>query len=162
MGNRFSAIALAIGITALVTAEPAAADNTFAQFTGSWSGNGNITVQDGTRERIRCRGSYATNQSGKTLTLGLRCASDSYKFELQSEITNDSGAITGTWNEVNRKIFGTLSGKATSSHIQATASAVGFTAALSLTARGNNQNVSIKSPGSEISEVTIAMARSGR
>jgi hypothetical protein len=50
----------------------------------------------------------------------------------------------------------------TSNRIQATASSVGFNATLSISTRGNSQSVSIKSPGSEISEVAISLARAGR
>src|SRR5436190_1570253 len=46
--------------------------------------------------------------------------------------------------------------------ITAQASAVGFNASLSIATRGNSQSVSIRSPGSEISEVSISMARAGR
>jgi hypothetical protein len=157
-----AAFAIALGIVAFAADAPQAADNPFAHFTGSWSGSGTITVQGGARERIRCRGKYTANEQGDTLTLGLRCASDSYKFELQSDITYDGGNITGTWNEASRQVYGSLSGRSTASHIQATAQSVGFTATLSLTTRGNQQSVSIKSPGSEISEVAISLARAGR
>jgi hypothetical protein len=156
------AFAITLGAFGLATAASQAAENPFSRFTGSWSGSGTITVQGGERERIRCRGTYTANQQGNTLTLGLRCASDSYKFELQSDITYDGGNISGTWNETTRQVFGSLSGQSNSSRIQATAQSVGFTASLSLTTRGNQQSVSIKSPGSEISEVAISLARSGR
>jgi len=142
---------------------PAQAESQFVHFTGSWSGSGSITVQDGTRERIRCRGRYVSSDNGNGLRLELRCASDSYKFELQSDITHDGGGnITGTWNETTRQVFGSLTGRSTNSHIQAVANSVGFTATLSLSTRGNQQRVSIKSPGSEISEVAISLARAGR
>jgi hypothetical protein len=159
---RTAAFAISLGLLSFSAETPRASENPFAQFTGSWSGSGTITVQDGGRERIRCRGQYTTSQGGSTLSLGLRCASDSYKFELQSEITHDGGAITGTWSETTRQVHGFLSGRSTNSHIQATAQSAGFTATLSLTTRGNRQSVSIKSPGSEISEVAISLARSGR
>jgi hypothetical protein len=41
-------------------------------------------------------------------------------------------------------------------------SSVGFNATLSLTTRGNRQEVLIRSPGSEISEVAISLSRKGR
>src|SRR5215212_9282523 len=59
-----------------------AAETPFAHLAGSWSGQGKITVQNGTSERIRCRGTYRAGETGTTLSLSLRCASDSYKFEL--------------------------------------------------------------------------------
>jgi hypothetical protein len=155
-------IALAFGILVGAGDASRAADNPFSQLTGSWAGSGTITVQDGSRERIRCRGRYAASGGGNALKLELRCASDSYKFELQSDISYDGGSISGTWNETSRQVYGSLSGRATASHIQAVANSVGFNATLSLSTRGNQQRISIKSPGSEISEVAISLARSGR
>ena len=158
---KIGAFAIALGFFGFTAAASQAAENPFSHFIGSWSGSGTITVQEGARERIRCRGKYTASEQG-TLTLGLRCASDSYKFELQSDITYDGGNISGSWNETTRQVFGSLSGRSNSNHIQAIAQSVGFTASLSLTIRGNHQRVSIKSPGSEISEVAISLARSGR
>ena len=136
------------------------ADNLLAQFGGNWTGTGKITVENGSSERIRCR---ANNKAdGKSLGLNLRCASDSYKFELSSDIaSSDSGALSGSWNENTRGVFGSLSGKATPGVIQATASAVGFSASLSIRQSGPSLSVLMRSPGSEISEVSISMAKGG-
>jgi hypothetical protein len=161
--NALKVLVFAIVCSTLgLSAQDVRAEQPFANFTGSWSGSGTITVQDGSRERIRCRGTYRAGDTGSTLSLSLRCASDSYKFELESDISYDGGIVSGNWNEASRKVYGALAGRATNNSIQATASAIGFTASLSLTTRGNNQSVSIRSPGSEISEVAISMARAGR
>ena len=136
-----------------------AADGPLAQFAGSWSGSGKITVSGGSSERIRCR---STNTAtGKSLGLSLRCASDSYKFELASDLSSDGGNFSGSWNETTRGVVGTLSGKSSAGNIQATATAVGFSAALSIKTSGNALNVVIRSPGSEISEVAVSMAKAG-
>ena len=161
-GIKAGALAAALSLGIFVYGAAQAAENPFAQFTGNWSGQGKITVQNGTSERIRCRGTYRPGDSGMTLSLSLRCASDSYKFELASDVTYDGGAISGSWNETTRQVNGSLSGRATANNITAQASAVGFNAALSIATRGNSQSVSIRSPGSEISEVTVSMARAGR
>ena len=79
-----------------------------------------------------------------------------------SDITADGGNISGSWNETTRGVIGSLSGKVSGSNIQATANAVGFSAALAIRASGNSLSVSIRSPGSEISEVTVSMAKGGR
>lgn len=152
-------VAVAIGL-AVNPGTPQAADASFAHFVGNWSGSGTISVKDGGRERIRCRGT--NTGSGNTLKLGLICASDSYKFELTSDITNEDGNVSGSWGETTRAVYGSLSGKMSSSHIQATAQSAAFTASLSISTRGNRQSVVIRSPGSEISEVAISLARSGR
>ena len=161
-GIKAGAMAAGLGLCILVHDASQAAENPFAQFTGSWSGQGRITVQNGSSERIRCRGTYRAGESGMRLSIGLRCASDSYKFELASDVTYDGGNISGSWNETTRQVYGQLTGRVTATHISAQASAVGFSASLSIATRGNSQSVSIRSPGSEISEVSITMARAGR
>jgi hypothetical protein len=156
------ALSAVLGLGVVFSGPTLAAENPFAHLAGSWSGQGKITVQNGSSERIRCRGNYRAGETGSTLTISLRCASDSYKFELASDVTYDNGNISGSWNETTRSVYGQLSGRATANNITAQASAVGVTAAISIATRGNSQNVTIRSPGSEISEIAVTMARAGR
>jgi hypothetical protein len=157
--NAFQTFAVALGLLTIADGAPASAQQ-FNQFVGNWSGSGTITVRDGGRERLRCRGQFTGG--GNALAMALRCASDSYRFELQSDIKVEGGNISGSWNELTRHVYGTISGRATNSRIDATAVAAGFTAAISLAARGNSQQVMISAPGSEISEVSISLSRGGR
>jgi hypothetical protein len=161
MTVRISAIALSLSLIVIAPAASQAADNPLAHFAGNWSGSGKIHVSNGASERIRCRGTYRPADSG--LSLSLRCASDSYKFELASDIKYDgAGGISGSWNETSRQVYGSLSGKASANRIDASAQTVGFSATISIALRGNNQSVSIRSPGSEISEVSVSLSRAGR
>jgi hypothetical protein len=160
--GRFVTFAAVLGLMACTADISQAADGPFAHFAGNWAGNGTINDQNGSRERIRCRGHYVVGAPGNTLSLSLRCASDSYKVELQSDISYDRGVIQGSWNEASRQVYGQLGGRAAANHIDAKVSSVGFNATLSLTTRGNRQEVLIRSPGSEISEVAISLSRKGR
>ena len=157
--NARTIAALALSSTLVVLSAPhaIAADGPLAHFAGNYSGNGKITVKDGTSERIRCRSTNSA--SGNGLSLSMRCASDSYTFNLGSEITADGSNVSGSWNETSRGVVGSLSGKISGSNITATATTVGVTAALSIRSAGNTLSVSIRSPGSEISEVAVSMAR---
>ena len=156
--RRIAAIAVTTGLLAFAADAPRAAEGPLAAFAGNWSGSGTITVKSGGRERIRCRGGNTV--SGSSLNLGLKCASDSYKFELASDLTSNGNEITGNWSETSRGVYGQLAGKINGSHIQAEAKAAGLNASLSIQARGNSLAVAIRSPGSEISEVSVSMARS--
>src|SRR5690242_3615040 len=60
----------------------------FAGFDGAWSGTGTVSLSDGTTEHIRCKADYKIDGSGLGLKQSLRCASDSYKFELTSDVTS--------------------------------------------------------------------------
>jgi hypothetical protein len=130
----------------------------FAGFDGTWSGNGTVSLSDGTTERIRCKASYKVDGTGSGLQQTLRCASDSYKFDLSSNVTTQGDRIVGTWSEASRNINGNLQGKAGGGRIDVFVEAAGFAATLTLTTRGNKQSVSIDSKG-EIRGVSINMVR---
>jgi hypothetical protein len=142
-----------------VSASPAQAQSSpFAGFNGSWSGNGTVALSDGSTERIRCKAGYVVSGGGNALKQTLLCASDSYKFDLSSNVRSEGDRIVGTWSEASRNINGTLAGTAGGGHIEVFVEATGFAAVISLTTRGNRQSVSISSKG-EIRSVTINMVR---
>ncbi len=116
----------------------------FAGMAGTWSGGGTVTLDDGSTERIRCRATYAVGAGGNGLQQTLTCASDSYKFQLSSNVVAQGNEVSGTWSEASRNINGNLQGRAGGGIFQIVASAPGFTANLTLTTRGNRQSVVIR------------------
>lgn len=131
----------------------------FAGLAGSWSGSGNITLSSGTKERIRCRATYHTDPAAVNLQIELRCASDSYKFQLKSSVSSDGGNIGGSWTESTSGAFGVVSGTINGSQIKVQASSPVFSAGFSLTTRGDRQAISITALGSEMTEVTISLSK---
>jgi hypothetical protein len=129
-----------------------------AGFDGSWSGTGTVQLSDGTSERIRCRATYKVGGGGNGLQQTLRCASDSYKFDLSSDVTSQGNAVTGRWSEASRNINGELQGTAGGGRIEVFVQAAGFAANLTLTTRGNKQSVQISSKG-DIRGVNINMVK---
>src|SRR5450755_3564653 len=105
----------------------------FTGMAGSWSGGGTVTLDDGSTERIRCRATYAVGAGGSGLNQSLTCASDSYKFDLSSNVIAQGSALSGTWSESSRGVNGSIEGRAANGHFQVVASAPGFTANLTLT-----------------------------
>ncbi len=130
----------------------------FAGFDGTWSGNGTVALSDGTTERIRCKADYKVNGNGLGLKQNLHCASDSYRFDLSSDVTSQGDRISGNWSEASRNIFGNLQG-AGGGRIDVFVEASGFAANLTLRTSGNRQTVQISSKG-EIRGVTITMVKS--
>ena len=161
-GKLFSAL-LPTTVLCAALMLPGAAANAqsapFAGMAGAWSGAGSITLEDGASERIRCRATYAVSGDGNGLNQRLVCASDSYKFDLQSNVTARNGALSGTWSEVSRGVSGDLEGRASAGHFNVVVSAPAFTANVSLTTRGNKQTVTISSQ-SQIRNATISLSRS--
>jgi hypothetical protein len=130
----------------------------FAGMAGNWSGGGTVTLDDGSSERLRCRSSYAVGAGGNGLNLSLLCASDSYRFDLRSDVISDRGALSGSWSESSRGINGNLEGRGANGNFQVTASAPGFTANIALATRGARQSISITSQGA-FRSASIALSR---
>jgi len=131
----------------------------FVGFEGAWSGTGTVSLSDGTTERIRCKADYKINGTGLNLKQNLHCASDSYKFDLSSDVTSQGERISGNWSEASRNIFGNLQGTAGGGQIDVFVEASGFAANLTLRTSGNRQTVQINSKG-EIRGVNITMVKS--
>src|SRR5258705_11234411 len=106
-GQAIKAAGVGAALMLSVSVSPAKA-GPFTGFNGSWSGNGTVALSDGTTERIRCTASYNVNSTGLGLKQTLRCASDSYKFDLSTDVTSQGDRISGNWSEASRNIFGTL------------------------------------------------------
>jgi len=131
----------------------------FSAMAGSWSGGGTLTTSDGVQERLRCRASYNVGGTGAELRLNLRCASESYNFDLSGDVQYQGGAISGSWSEASRNASGTISGRANGEHIEAAARGDSFSANLSLTTRGGRQSVSIRPQGTSVTAVSLALDR---
>jgi hypothetical protein len=132
----------------------------FSALQGSWSGAGTIKKANGASERIRCRSAFET-AGAANLSLRLRCASDTYNFDLTASIAYQGGAISGSWQETTRNVNGGISGHAAGEgrQVQAVAQSPGVTSSITLTTRGNHQSVSIVTPGAEVPEITVSLEK---
>jgi hypothetical protein len=155
-------LARAAVVCAAIGASTSAISGEAAPFTGMagvWSGSGSISLEDGSKERIRCKATYAVSSEGNGLNQSLLCASDSYKFELKSDVVAKGGTLSGTWQETTRNVGGTLEGRAGNGQFNVIVTAPVFTARLTMTTTGNKQNVAISSEG-QFKGANIALSRS--
>jgi hypothetical protein len=144
-------------VTALVLAaapQAKAEPGPFAALAGSWSGGGQVNMSDGSVDRLRCKATYSVGGGGATATLNLRCASDSYNFDLTGNVRSQGGTVSGTWTEATRGIGGTVSGTAAPNGISLQV------AGLALSVNGNKQAISISAPASEIRSASISLTKS--
>lgn len=146
---KYAPHALAAAIFAAIAFQPidARAAGPFTSLAGNWAGSGTISMKSGTRERIRCRVSYTVSPSGNSLTQTLRCASDSYKFNVDSTVTEEGGSISGNWTETTRNATGSVSGQIKGPVIEVLVTGLGFTAGISILTRDGTQAVWIKPTG---------------
>jgi len=152
---------LAVLLFAVAGSAPAVAAGVFESLSGSWSGSGSIALKSGNKERIRCKATYNVT-SGTSVKLEITCASDSYKFQLQSDITATGNSLSGNWFEASRRVAGQIEGTVSGSRINARAAGETFTALVSLNTHGSSQSVTITSPGSEMERLSITLSRRSR
>ena len=137
---------------------PALADTPFTALAGSWSGGGQIRLDDGNSERLTCRALYNSKDGGASLGLSLRCASTSYKIELRSSLQYDAGKISGSWEERTFNASGEVSGKAANGAMVLAFSG-NVTGSMSVTYGGSSQTVSLKTSGSNLSGLTLSLSK---
>lgn len=164
LSGRFAmAVALALSLLAPQAhgqQRAAVASSPFSGLSGTWAGTGTVTLGNGEEERIRCRARYVVEAGGNALRQSLRCASASYNFDLSSDVFSRGGTISGQWSEATRNTGGSVSGSVLGDgRIQAVVSGAGFSAAISVTTRGNRQSVQLSSQGQEVTRVSISLRR---
>jgi hypothetical protein len=123
----------------------------FDRLAGHWSGSGTIDLANGAREPIKCRAAYDVLSEQKNLQLNIRCASQSYNFDLRASANYSGGAITGVWSESTHNAAGTIAGRADGDHFQVLANGPSFSATLTLITHGGRQSVLIRSQNAQAS-----------
>ena len=127
---------------------------------GNWAGSGIITFAGGNQERIRCRARYDVDGGGSNLGLTLRCASDSYNFELQSNATHNNGAVSGNWSENTRHVSGNIEGRAHGNAIIGARVRAASRRRSASAPTATSSQISIQAPGTEMSSAAISLSRS--
>ncbi len=152
--------AVLLGTAGIAALPVRAAPSPFIELAGTWSGNGQIRLQSGQKEQLSCRAFYTPKSGGADMGMALRCASASYKIELRSDLRYQGGAVTGSWEERTFNAAGNVSGRATGGQIHLTFSG-NVTGSMSVTYSGATQTVTIVTSGSELSGVSLNLARGG-
>ncbi len=131
----------------------------FSPLAGNWIGSGILTAGGGARERIRCRAIYFVSPGGANLRQILRCASDSFTIDVNADVTEIDGRLSGTWRELTSGVTGTLTGFVRGADIRGVISGLGINAPLSLITRGRFQYASISLDNSAIASVVVTFHR---
>jgi hypothetical protein len=155
---RTALISMAIFAGLLPTA--AAADNLFALLNGSWVGAGQIRLDSGSTETLKCRAFYTAKDDGAGLGLAIRCASTSNKIELRANLVYSGGKVSGSWEERQFNAGGSVSGQASSSRASLSIEGGGVSGSLTVSLNGETQSVLIQTSGIGLKAVNISLSRS--
>lgn len=158
MNRLHATFALVTGLGLVLSS--AAEAGPFSAFAGNWTGNGTVTVNNGTKERLRCRAHYDIGDGGTTLSQNLTCASDSYKFNVVANVRAQGNSLSGDWTETTRNASGAVVGNIGPTQISAQVNGAGFSARIGIAARGGRQAVTIAPTGTDITNVSVTMSKS--
>ncbi len=138
----------------------AAATGPFGGLQGSWAGAGTISLTNGSKERVLCNVQYTVAADGNNLQQAMRCASDTYKFQVNAFVKSDGGNLSGNWTETTRNVTGSITGQAGSSRIEVNVSGGSlFSAKMVMAMTGARQMVTIAPTGTDVSLVSVTMAK---
>jgi len=151
------AATLALAILLLPIGPSRADPSPFNALLGSWGGSGQIKLDKGRRERIKCNAYYTGG--GSQLGLAIRCNSDSYKIEIRSKLSYSGGRLSGNWEERTFNAQGSASGTATPSRIKLSIRG-GVTGTMVVSYTKSRQTVSISTQGIALQGVSITLGRS--
>lgn len=158
-GNLSNLTRSAAAAAALVCIGGAAQADGLGALAGSWSGGGTIHMTNGASERLRCRANYNVDGGGAAATQDLRCASDSYRVDIQSNVSLSGTSISGRWTETSRGVSGQVSGRLNGSDLTAQIVGPGFAAGISIGTRGNNQSLLLRVNGGDVASVSLNLKR---
>jgi len=153
------ALALLMLLCGSAHAQRSSSSSPFEGFAGIWSGSGTIALSNGRTERLRCEAAYTVASAGSSLRQNLNCRSDSYVFELRTEVDYEGGRISGRWSETSRNLVGRISGQVRNRQIEAIAEGSGFSAVIEMSTSGRRQSVGIRSQGTELSRIAVELTR---
>jgi hypothetical protein len=155
---RFAIAAFFMATTASAVA-PTFAAGAFANLSGSWSGSGQMRLEGGRTEALRCKAYYTDKSGGSALGISLRCASSASKVELHASLIANGGRVSGDWEERQFNVAGRANGSASGNQISLSINGGGLTGSMSVTTSGSRQSVSISAENVALKGIQIALAR---
>jgi hypothetical protein len=153
-----AALVVLMGSMMVSSAALADASSLFKQLAGSWRGDGDVVLEDGTRERLSCRGYYVLKSQGDGLSIATLCTSPTQKFEIRSLVAKSGDGLSGQWEERTYHAAGQVSGSVNGTTMDLSFSGpIDGTIAISL--EGKAHSVNVTAAGAGIKGVSISLIR---
>jgi hypothetical protein len=150
----------ALAAAALLLAPVAAAEadsSPFDTLLGSWRGSGQIELDQGRKERVKCNAYYTGG--GSQLRMAILCQSESSNVQIRSALSESGGRITGTWEERTFNAEGNAAGQVSGGKISLAITGA-VTGTMSVSYSSSRQSVAITTQGIALKSVSIDLTRS--
>ncbi len=134
------------------------AQTPFQTLAGNWSGSGQIKLENGKSEALKCR-AYYTQKEEDSLGLAIRCASASNRIELRASLNQNGSQVDGNWEERTFNASGKVSGRVSSGRINLSITGGTFSGSMNVAITGARHSVSIETNGIGLRAVNISLSR---
>jgi hypothetical protein len=154
---QLGALALVSAAAVSLSANTAAAEATLDVLSGSWSGGGTMSFENGKSESIDCNGYY---KGGDDFSVVIRCKGTTSNFELRSKLKSSGDKVSGSWEERTYNASGDASGSASPGnlHVEFSGSLKG-SLAMSFSSSSQSVTVSVGTKGAGIKGVQVSLNR---
>lgn len=157
--TRIFPLAIVAAITGLQPVETRAdAAAAFSTLNGSWSGSGQMRLEGGRTENLRCRASYIDRNRGKGLGISIRCASAASKVDLRASLTAQGSRLSGNWEEREFNVGGSAQG-ATNANTIALSINGGIEGSMTVVTNGGRQSINITTDNVALKGIRIGLSR---
>lgn len=159
--TRFAILSAAALALAAGTVPAASNAGTFNALHGAWTGSGSVRLENGSTERIRCRGYYTARSGGSALGMAINCSNASnFKIHMRANLSSSGGRISGSWEEREFNQTGSVSGRQAGNGFNLTFSGA-ISGSMAVTLSGSRQTVSISTGGPGFTGVNMQFSKSG-
>lgn len=159
--TRFAILSAAAVALAAGTGPAVSNPGTFNALHGAWTGSGSVRLENGSTERIRCRGYYTARSGGSALGMAINCSNASnFKIHMRANLASSGGRITGSWEEREFNQTGSVSGRQSGNGFNLTFSGA-ISGSMAVTLSGSRQTVSISTGGPGFTGVNMQFSKSG-
>ena len=130
----------------------------FVALEGTWQGGGQVKMENGSTEKIKCKGYYNAKSGGSGLGVAIDCANASVRINMRANLLDAGGKISGTWEEREFNQAGEITGKATADKLSLTF-AGGISGTMSISTSGTSQTVLISTGGPGFTGVNLQFSK---
>jgi len=130
-----------------------------ARFSGSWRGTGSLILDDGKKERVRCRLNVQVSESGASATQTMRCASAARDVMLTSQLQAKDKDVSGVWKDAGSGTMGRIGGRLSESTLTLRMSGEDVDALLTAITSESQQRVTVSGVLGPIRKLTVAMRK---
>lgn len=165
VSRRMSAVAALVfaGTLGMAAGNAAYAGGPFAGMEGYWSGSGTVSLDTGTKERMRCTAQYLVRDNDNNLQQHLSCSSPSYDLKVNTYVDHQGGSLSGYWEELKNNIRGSVAGTVRGNQVRVQLNSSAFSATLNLVTRGNLQSVTFtpsRDAATQVQRAAITLRKS--